>query len=368
MKKLLVVVVLCLIFGGNAFAKEIILSQCYNSKIAYADGDPVDQETINQLITKEFDKSKWIEVKFEFDLQKNIFRKVMISTDEALETARKKNPDLPLNKIHGFNGKIEYADENFIKGSKSSMIYKHIYEVDVNSKTINLTQYILNLNGKEIRDMHTTIICEKSNLSKGNNIASSGSGFFINNKGYFVTNNHVVEGCAQSKITFNEKSIDAELIATDQSLDLALLKTDVRPKEFLNLSNDPPEKLQKIYVAGYPFGKGLSDDLKFTQGIISSVKGFADNSNQIQIDAAINSGNSGGPIINEDGDLVAVAVSGLDKSASEGIGFGIKANSLINFLEVNNVKYSTPGLLNFGMNSNKLNDLLEKSTVYTFCK
>ena len=93
MKKLLVVVVLCLIFGGNAFAKEIILSQCYNSKIAYADGDPVDQETINQLITKEFDKSKWIEVKFEFDLQKNIFRKVMISTDEALETARKKNPD-----------------------------------------------------------------------------------------------------------------------------------------------------------------------------------------------------------------------------------------------------------------------------------
>ena len=116
---------------------------------------------------------------------------------------------------------------------------------------------------------------------------------------------------------FKDKSIDAQLIAIDQSLDLALLKTDVRPKEFLNLSDDPPKKLQKIYVAGYPFGKGLSDDLKFTQGIISSVKGFADNSNQIQIDAAINSGNSGGPIVNEDGDLIAVAVSGFDKSASE---------------------------------------------------
>ena len=198
-------------------------------------------------------------------------------------------------------------------------------------------------------------------------VAQSGSGFFINSKGYFITNNHVVSGCAQSKISFKEEAIDAELIATDQSLDLALLKVKVKPKDFLNLSNDPPVKLQKIYVAGYPFGKGLSDDLKFTQGIISSVKGFADNSNQIQIDAAINSGNSGGPIVNEDGSLVAVAVSGLDKSESEGIGFGIKANSVINFLEVNNVKYSTPGLLSFGMNSNKLNNLLEKSTVYTFC-
>ena len=210
--------------------------------------------------------------------------------------------------------------------------------------------------------------CKKASMTDdGSDVASSGSGFFVNNKGYFITNNHVVDGCTQSKITFKEETIDAELIATDQSLDLALLKVKVKPKDFLNLSNNPPEKLQKIYVAGYPFGKGLSDDLKFTQGIISSVKGFADNSNQIQIDAAINSGNSGGPIVDEDGSLIAVAVSGLDKSQSEGIGFGIKANSVINFLEVNNVKYSTPGILNFGMSSNKLNKLLEKSTVYTFC-
>jgi len=210
--------------------------------------------------------------------------------------------------------------------------------------------------------------CKKASMNDdGSDVASSGSGFFINNKGYFITNNHVVDGCTQSKITFKEESIDAELIATDQNLDLALLRAKVKPKDFLNLSNDPPEKLQKIYVAGYPFGKGLSDDLKFTQGIISAVKGYADNSNQIQIDAAINSGNSGGPIVDEDGNLVAVAVSGLDKSASEGIGFGIKASSVRNFLDVNDVEYSTPGILNFGMNANKLNSLLEKSAVYTFC-
>ena len=65
------------------------------------------------------------------------------------------------------------------------------------------------------------------------------------------------------------------------------------------------KKLNKVYVAGYPLGKGLSDDLKISSGIISSLKGFKDNSNEIQVDAPINPGNSGGPIINENGDLVA---------------------------------------------------------------
>lgn len=210
--------------------------------------------------------------------------------------------------------------------------------------------------------------CKKASTeSDGSDIASSGSGFFINNKGYFITNNHVVDGCTQSKITFNEKSVDAELIAKDETLDLALLRVKVKPKDYLNISDDPPEKMQTVFVAGYPFGKGLSDDLKFSQGIISSVKGFADNSNQIQIDAAINSGNSGGPIVNEDGDLVAVAVSGLDKSKSEGIGFGIKASSVKNFLEVNDIKYSSSSLISFGMSNKKLNKLMEASAVYTFC-
>tara|TARA_B100000787_G_C16163541_1_gene282684 strand:- start:39 stop:1124 length:1086 start_codon:yes stop_codon:yes gene_type:complete len=206
-----------------------------------------------------------------------------------------------------------------------------------------------------------------SKKEKKENTGQSGSGFFINKKGYYITNYHVIEGCTQSKITFNGKSVNAKVVATDQSLDLALLQANVKPKDYLNISSDPPEKMQRIIVAGYPFGKGLSDDLKFTQGIISSIKGFADNSNQIQLDAAINSGNSGGPIVNEDGDLVAVAVSGLSKSKSEGIGFGIKASSVKNFLNVNKVKYSSNDVINFGMNTKKLSRLMEASTVYTFC-
>ena len=199
------------------------------------------------------------------------------------------------------------------------------------------------------------------------NIAS-GSGFFINKDGYFVTNNHVISECrSKSKITFNKKEVDADLIATDATLDIALLKADIRPKNFLKFSNDRPEKLQKVIVAGYPFGKGLSDDLKFTQGIISSLKGYADNSNELQIDAAINPGNSGGPIVNEDGDLLAVAVSGLSKDRAEGINFGIKGSSVMNFLDVNSINYTYSKTSTFSFGNKKLNKLLEESTVYTYC-
>ena len=87
----------------------------------------------------------------------------------------------------------------------------------------------------------------------------------------------------------------------------------------------------------------------------------------MQIDAAINPGNSGGPIVNEDGDLVAVAVSGLAKDITEGINFGIKGSSVMNFLDVNSINYTYSKSSNFSFGNKKLNKLLEESTVYTFC-
>ena len=391
MKKLLGIVVLGLLLSGNAYA--IKLTECYRSSII-DDGVASTEDIYDKFEPELFETNS-----FEIDLRNGIIKRQIIRTDKYVEEENRqqaKNLEestyftdeekalmtRSFPKISTSTRKIDYADDRIVSSEKSDitsvqgnggmvdMINESVLKIDLKNFTAVYTSTSrIDVAGipKSRSTYVYTFSCKGSKTNSGTDIASSGSGFFINNKGYFITNNHVVDGCTQSKITFKEEAVNAELIATDQSLDLALLRAKVKPKDFLNLSNNPPEKLQKIYVAGYPFGKGLSDDLKFTQGIISSVKGFADNSNQIQIDAAINSGNSGGPIVNEDGSLIAVAVSGLDKSQSEGIGFGIKANSVINFLEVNNVKYSTPGMLNFGMSSNKLNKLLEKSTVYTFC-
>ena len=70
--------------------------------------------------------------------------------------------------------------------------------------------------------------------------------------------------------------------------------------------------LQDIYVAGYPFGMGISSSVKVTKGIISSLTGVGNNFSEMQIDAALQSGNSGGPILDEQGNVVGVAVAKLD--------------------------------------------------------
>ena len=366
MKKLFLTILFTLVLSGGAISYEF--NRCYLV------------EGPKELIVNSFDEQNLTEVyQYTINLKSNLITRLSILSDENYRNLKEQDDEFA-ERVQRHNTKIYeiiFIDSRIIKGITyqyliETMPVKSVEEIsiDLKNNTVSSKSYSEHDFTKKrvyhLDNMHQCEIGNSSNIN-GSDIASSGSGFFINNKGYFITNNHVVDGCNQSKITFKEESIDAELIATDQNLDLALLRAKVKPKDFLNLSNDPPEKLQKIYVAGYPFGKGLSDDLKFTQGIISAVKGYADNSNQIQIDAAINSGNSGGPIVDEDGNLVAVAVSGLDKSASEGIGFGIKASSVRNFLDVNDIEYSTPGILNFGINANKLNNLLEKSTVYTFC-
>ena len=195
---------------------------------------------------------------------------------------------------------------------------------------------------------------------------ASGSAFFISNKGHIITNYHVVEDCKDnSKIFYKNNNVDAKLIAKDAYLDLALLKAEVNNSKFISISNMAPKKLQRIIAAGYPFGKYLSDDLKFTSGIVSSLKGVQDDSTRLQIDAALNPGNSGGPIIDENtGKLVAVAVAGLRKDVTEAVNFGIKAGSVKNFLESNQINIST---FSKSYSRGEIAGLLEKTVLYTFC-
>jgi len=195
----------------------------------------------------------------------------------------------------------------------------------------------------------------------------SGTAFFINKSGNLLTNQHVVEGCSNQKITYLNKEYDTDIIATDKKLDLALLKSKLKPKNYISFARDGPKKLQTIYVAGYPLGKGLSDDLKINDGKINALKGYKDNSNEIQIDAAINPGNSGGPIVNKQGDLIAIAVAGLSKDVTEGINFGIKASAARNFLDSNKIKPEKT-LYSRDLSLGKIVSLLEESTVYTFCE
>ncbi len=180
--------------------------------------------------------------------------------------------------------------------------------------------------------------------------ASSGSGFAVSSDGYVITNNHVIEGCQEVAVYEGGRAVPATVVTYDIQNDLALLKGDFTPKTVFALSGEQPELLQDVYVAGYPFGNEISSSIKVTKGIISSLTGIGNNFSNIQIDAALQVGNSGGPILDEMGNVVGVAVSKLDAkymydnfgTIPENTNFGIKANVVRSVLDSNGVSSPSP--------------------------
>ena len=174
---------------------------------------------------------------------------------------------------------------------------------------------------------------------------SSGSGFYVSKEGHVVTNHHVIEGCREIKIFAKGKLINTDVIASDRQNDLALLKAKINPPFVFPISTDTPYGTQEVVVAGYPFGNSLSSSIKFTKGIVSSLSGLGNNYSEIQIDAAIQPGNSGGPIIDEYGNVLGVAVAKLDVvkivedygTLPENVNFGIKASTLMSLLKSHEV-------------------------------
>jgi len=179
---------------------------------------------------------------------------------------------------------------------------------------------------------------------------SSGTGFYVSQDGHIITNHHVIEGCQDIKVHSQGRVFNTYIIAADALNDLALLKADVTPDAVFSISPNGAFPLQDIIVAGFPFGERVSSTLKFTKGIVSSVAGIGNNYSEIQIDAAIQPGNSGGPIVDEYGNVIAVAVSKLDMKKilkdygviPENTNFGVKASVVKNLMEGNSVKLNKP--------------------------
>ena len=94
---------------------------------------------------------------------------------------------------------------------------------------------------------------------------------------------------------------------------------------------------EQIYVAGYPLGNMVSDQMKLTDGIVSATKGLDNDVSQFEIDAVIRKGNSGGPIYDKRGNIVGVAVSRLSVNRTDTINFGIKGSTVKQFLSANDV-------------------------------
>jgi len=224
---------------------------------------------------------------------------------------------------------------------------------------------------------------------------SSGSGFFISKLGHIITNQHVVNKC--SKITIGDridKQVPAQLLETDKRNDLALLRTttlkmaSAETKTLIQklsihivplatgglMRGNDIELGEDVLVAGFPYGDIFSKNIKVTKGIVSSTTGVGDDSGQFQLDAAVQPGNSGGPIYDKYGNIVGVVVAQLNKfkmakaigSLPENVNFGIKASTVKQFLNTSGLptKWSER---KEAMSNQELSKIASKQTVMVVC-
>ncbi|WP_299150288.1 Do family serine endopeptidase [uncultured Tateyamaria sp.] len=155
-----------------------------------------------------------------------------------------------------------------------------------------------------------------------------GSGFVISEDGFIVTNNHVIEGADEILIEFfNGDELEAELIGTDPNTDIALLKVSADgPLPFVPFGNSDDSRVGDWVIAmGNPLGQGFSVSAGIVSARNRALSGTYDD--YIQTDAAINRGNSGGPLFNMDGQVIGVNTAILSPNGgSIGIGFSMASN------------------------------------------
>jgi len=156
-----------------------------------------------------------------------------------------------------------------------------------------------------------------------------GSGFIIDKKGIVVTNNHVIQDAKDIIVRVNgDKEFKAKVIGSDPLSDIALLQLETK-EEFIPVKFGDSDKARIgdwVIAIGNPFGLGGT----VTSGIISARNrsiGLSRYEDYIQTDASINSGNSGGPLFDMNGDVIGINTAILGRSGSIGIGFSIPSNS-----------------------------------------
>lgn len=201
-------------------------------------------------------------------------------------------------------------------------------------QTTSSTAAVYNRVKDAVVEVHTSTAGQSTPFGDQSPGEGTGSGFVIDEDGHIVTNQHVVDGAESVRVQFSDGSeVAAKVVGTDPSTDIAVLDVDRPSSELTPLSFAPNGSLQvgdSVAVLGSPFG--LEGTL--TTGVISAVgreiqspNGFTIE-NAVQTDAALNHGNSGGPVLDTQGRVVGVAAQIRSESGgSDGVGYAIPGDT-----------------------------------------
>ena len=202
-------------------------------------------------------------------------------------------------------------------------------------------------------------------------INQTGTGFVISSNGHIVTNNHVIDGCVgdiQGNLT-GESASTLRIVSADELNDLALLqisKTFAEPAKIRASAIHPGDA---VIAIGYPFHGLLTSDFTVTAGIVSSLSGLLNDTRYLQISAGVQSGNSGGPLLDTSGNVVGVVAAKINAirfakatgDLPENINFAIKTGAVRDFLDNSAVSYQTAD----SGQERKTADIAAKARAYT---
>lgn len=178
-------------------------------------------------------------------------------------------------------------------------------------------------------------------------LSSTGTGIVVTSDGHILTNNHVIAGCGSFGVRrAGEAERRAILLAHDTQNDLALLKAAQPYADVAILRVEPPRLAEGVLVFGFPLSGILASSGNVTLGNVSAMAGLGDDSREIQITAAIQPGNSGGPVFDGSGLVLGVIRSKLDtvKAASltgdiaQNVNFAIRGALAVSFLGANGIE------------------------------
>jgi S1-C subfamily serine protease len=182
-------------------------------------------------------------------------------------------------------------------------------------------------------------------------VNKTGTGFVISNNGHVVTNQHVVDGCVgdiQGNLS-GEAPTKLRLVSSDETNDLALLQAPTPFKEVATIRDKPIHPGDSVVAIGYPFHGLLTSDFTVTTGVVNSLSGVLNDTRYLQISAAVQPGNSGGPLLDAGGEVVGIVAAKLNAlkfaratgDIPENINFAIKTGTLRDFLDNSVVAYQT---------------------------
>lgn len=186
---------------------------------------------------------------------------------------------------------------------------------------------------------YESIFLKLFSMGKTERGGASGTGFFITPT-HILTNYHVINGGKKFEILFKENKYEVEVFATDPNNDLAILKVSgiegsVKPLPIAN-SRDVKEG-SRVYTVGFPMPDQLGIRAKLSEGIINATSGYKDDMRLFQISVPVQPGNSGGPLLNNRGEVIGVVTSGLGFKflyntgvLPQNVNYALKSSNIIN--------------------------------------